>query len=121
MGVACGFCLELSPREGESCGEGLRYELDRGVFDAMVERGHAQIRKRGLRLMVNIQEPNRLNGALLKRGKRVCLLPAAEPPALDLVKRYYGFNPEEVANLQPLQFIGRNLDTGGELRGQIML
>jgi len=41
--------------------------------------------------------------------------------ALDLVRKYFGFDPEEVSNLQPLQFVARNLGSGGELRGQLEL
>ena len=31
----------------------------------------------------------------------------------------YGFDVEEVKALPDLQFVGRNLDSGGELRGRI--
>jgi len=43
------------------------------------------------------------------------------PAALDLVKKTHGFDAEEVSNLQPLQFVAWNLDSGGELRGSIKL
>jgi hypothetical protein len=31
----------------------------------------------------------------------------------------FGFDREEVANLPPLSYVARNLDSGGELRGVI--
>ena len=33
----------------------------------------------------------------------------------------YGFDVDEVKALPDLQFVGRNLDSGGELRGQIKI
>jgi hypothetical protein len=41
-------------------------------------------------------------------------------PALDVVE-LRGFAREEVSALKPLQFIPRNKDSGGELRGRIHL
>jgi hypothetical protein len=31
----------------------------------------------------------------------------------------YGFKPEEVQDVAPVQFVACNLDSGGELRGEI--
>jgi DNA helicase HerA-like ATPase len=76
-------------------------------------------RKRGLRLMVNTQQPNRLNSAVLNGASDMVCFRLQGPPALDLVKRFYGFDPEEVGGLAPLHFVARNLDSGGELRGRI--
>jgi hypothetical protein len=42
------------------------------------------------------------------------------PKTLDLVEDYE-FDRDEIANLQPLQFVARNMDSGGELRGAITL
>jgi hypothetical protein len=65
------------------------------------------------------QEPNRLNGAILNGVGELVAFRVRSPPALKLLESYYGFDPEEVSNLQPLQFVARNLDSGGELRGRI--
>jgi len=78
-------------------------------------------RKRRLHLMVNGQEPNRLNGTILNGVSEFVCFRLQSPAALDLVKKTYGFDAEEVSNLQPLQFVARNLDSGGELRGSIKL
>lgn len=78
-------------------------------------------RKRNLRLMVLTQEPNRFNSSILNGVPEfVCFKPQSRP-GLDLVQKYYGFDPEEVSNLQPLEFGARNCDSGGELRGKLTL
>lgn len=97
------------------------YQTPQGIpseLKTIVQSG----RKRGLRLMVNIQEPNRLNGTILNGASEFVCFRLQSPAALDLVKRYYGFDPKEVGNLQPLQFVARHLDGGGgELRGRIKI
>jgi len=40
------------------------------------------------------------------------------PRALDFAEEY-GFARAEVSALAPLQFVARNLDSGGELRGRV--
>ena len=92
--------------------QGIPYELK-----TIVQSG----RKRRLHLMVNGQEPNRLNGTILNGVSEFVCFRLQSPAALDLVKKTYGFDAEEVSNLQPLQFVARNLDSGGELRGSIKL
>jgi hypothetical protein len=76
-------------------------------------------RKRGLQLMVNIQQPNRLNDTIINGASEVICF-KLQGKSLETVERF-GFKPEEVEALQPLEWIGRNVDTGGELRGRIKL
>jgi len=93
------------------------YQTPQGIpieLQTIVQSG----RKRGLRLMVNIQEPNKLNATILNGVSEFICFRLQSPRALDLVKEY-GFDPDEVSALQPLQFVARNLDSGGELRGRI--
>ena len=75
-------------------------------------------RKPKLQLYVLTQEPNKLNSTFQgAMSELVCFRLQGEKQlrfASD-----FGFNAEEVANLGPLQFVARNLDSGGELRGKI--
>jgi hypothetical protein len=75
-------------------------------------------RKRGLHLLVNTQEPNRLNSSVLNGVSEFICFKLQSRPALDLVSNY-GFDPDEVQRLQQFQCIARNLDSGGELRGKL--
>jgi hypothetical protein len=77
-------------------------------------------RKRGLQLVVNTQEPHRLNGTI-KAGMSevICFRLQSEGP-LSFAKEF-GFDLDEVRALAPLQFVARNMDSGGELRGSIKL
>lgn len=77
-------------------------------------------RKRGLHLLVNTQEPNRLNSSILNGMSEFVCFKLQSNPALELAESY-GFNREEVAGLPALQFVARNLDSGGELRGKITI
>lgn len=77
-------------------------------------------RKRGLRLLVNIQEPHRLNGRIAAEMSELICFRLTLPRALDFAEEY-GFDRAEVAALAPMHCIARNLDTGGELRGQVKL
>ena len=77
-------------------------------------------RKRGLRLLVNIQEPHRLNGRIAAEMSELICFRLTLPRALDWAEEY-GFDRGEVADLAPLRFVARNLDTGGELRGGVKL
>lgn len=75
-------------------------------------------RKRGLRLLVNTQEPQRLHSTI-KGGMSevVCFRLQADGP-LSFAEEF-GFNRNEVSQLPPLHFVARNMDSGGELRGSI--
>lgn len=75
-------------------------------------------RKVGLALLVNTQRPNLLNGAILNEVSEMVCFRLQEGNALEKVSEY-GFDPEELRALPDLHLIGRNLDTGGELRGRI--
>lgn len=76
--------------------------------------------KRRLSLLVDTQQPQRLNPAIRScMGEIVCFRLQDSGP-LDFAEEY-GFNRDEVAGLDRLQFVARNLDTGGELRGRIPL
>lgn len=74
--------------------------------------------KRGLRTLVNTQEPQRLNGRLLAEMSELICFRLQLEKALDFAEQY-GFSRAEVSDLQPLQFVARNLDTNGELRSRL--
>jgi hypothetical protein len=95
------------------------YQTPHGIpieLQTIVQSG----RKRGLHLMANIQQPNRLNDALLNGVSEFVAFRLQSPKALDLV-RGFEFDPDEVANLAALQFVSRNMDSGGVLRGSVTL
>jgi hypothetical protein len=75
-------------------------------------------RKRGLALMVNTQLPNKLNGSILNEVSELVCFRLQQDKALEKVAEY-GFDAEELKALSDLQFVARNLDSGGELRGRI--
>lgn len=75
-------------------------------------------RKRGLHLIVNTQEPNRLNSSVLNGVSEMICFKLQSTPALETVAKY-GFNPDQVKELQQFECIARNLDSGGELRGKL--
>lgn len=75
-------------------------------------------RKRGLHLIVNTQEPNRLNSSVLNGVSEFICFKLQSTPALETVEKY-GFDPEQVKALQQFECIARNLDSGGELRGKL--
>jgi hypothetical protein len=76
--------------------------------------------KRRLYMLVDAHEPQKLNSAF-KAGMSevVCFRLQGDGP-LSFAEEF-GFNRDEVANLDRLQFVARNLDSGGELRGRIPL
>ncbi len=76
--------------------------------------------KRRLFLLVDTQEPQRLN-MTIKSGMSevVCFRLQGEGP-LSFAEEF-GFNRDEIANLDRLQFVARNMESGGELRGRIPL
>jgi len=75
-------------------------------------------RKRGLGLLVNTQRPNRLNDAILNEVSEMVCFRLQGDNALDKVAAY-GFDQEELKALPDLHLIGRNVASGGELRGAI--
>lgn len=75
-------------------------------------------RKRGLALLVNTQQPNKINGSILNEVSEMVCFRLQFDKALEKVQEY-GFNPDELKALPDLQFVSRNLDSGGELRGKI--
>jgi DNA helicase HerA-like ATPase len=77
-------------------------------------------RKRGLHLLVNTQEPNRINSSILGAVSESVCFRLQSRLALDVVESY-GFERDEVSGLEPMQFVARNLDSGGELRGRIRI
>jgi len=77
-------------------------------------------RKRGLHLLLNTQEPNRLNSTIINGASEIVCFRLQSRTALKMIADY-GFNGEEVASLPALQFVARNMDSGGELRGRIKL
>jgi len=76
--------------------------------------------KRRLYLMIDAHEPQKLNSTV-KTGMSevICFRLQGEGP-LSFAEEF-GFKRDEVANLPQLQFVARNLDSGGELRGRIPL
>ena len=75
-------------------------------------------RKAKVQLVVITQEPQRLNMTLKSAmSEVVCFRLQGEGP-LSFAEQF-GFDREEVANLPPLSYVARNLDSGGELRGVI--
>jgi hypothetical protein len=75
-------------------------------------------RKVRLQLFVNTQEPQRLNDTFKGGCSEVVCFRLQSEKQLAFA-REMGFDAEEVARLGPLQWIARNIDSGGELRGTI--
>jgi hypothetical protein len=75
-------------------------------------------RKVGLHLFVLTQEPNRLNSSIINGASEFVCFKLQSQAALDCVENY-GFNRDEISRLPEFHFVARNLDSGGELRGQI--
>jgi hypothetical protein len=75
-------------------------------------------RKRGLALLVNTQLPNKLNGSILNEVSEFVCFRLQQAKVLEKAGEY-GFDAEELKALPDLQFVARNLDSGGERRGRI--
>lgn len=75
-------------------------------------------RKRNLALLVNTQLPNKINGSILNEVSELVCFRLQLDIALEKVEQY-GFKPDELKALPDLDFIARNLDSGGDLRGRI--
>lgn len=74
-------------------------------------------RKRGLGLMVNVQMPQKLNGALLAEVTETVCFQLQHAKALELMASR-GFDPEQLLNLPPFRFVACAL-AGGQLAGTI--
>jgi DNA helicase HerA-like ATPase len=93
--------------------QGIPMELQR-----IVQSG----RKRGLHLIVNTQEPNRLNSSITNGVSEFVCFKLQSGPALEMVSGYpYSFDQEEIGALERLQLVARNMDSRAELRGRIKL
>lgn len=75
-------------------------------------------RKAGLKLIVITQEPARMNETLKGACSEIVCFRLQSPKQLDFVASL-GFDRDEIANLPPLAYVARNLDTGGEVRHTI--
>jgi hypothetical protein len=62
--------------------------------------------------------PNELNGSTLNEVSEFVCFRLQQDKALEKVGKYV-FGPEELKAQPDLQFVARNLDSGGELRGPI--
>jgi hypothetical protein len=75
-------------------------------------------RKAGLKLFALTQEPTRMNETLMGAcSEFVCFRLQSEKQLAFVAS--LGFNPEEIAQLPPLAYVARNLDSGAELRHTI--
>lgn len=77
-------------------------------------------RKPKLQLFALTQEPNKLNSTFQGAMSEFVCFRLQGDKQLGFAADF-GFNREEIANLDPLQYVARNLDTGGELRGTIKI
>lgn len=75
-------------------------------------------RKRKLHVVVDTQEPNQLHSSILNGASEIVCFKLQSGPALDKVESF-GFDPLEVERLQTFEFVARNCDSGGYLRGKI--
>jgi hypothetical protein len=91
------------------------YKIPLALTEAVQSGG-----KRGLGCLFNIQEPNRLHATIMNAVSEFVTFRLQSKQALDCAEEK-GFNRAEVAGLRPLQFVSRNLDSGGELRGVITI
>lgn len=76
--------------------------------------------KRRLACLINTQEPQKLNGRISAEMSELVCFRLQQPKALDFAAEA-GLSRDEVANLQPLAFVARNLDSGGVIRGRLKL
>jgi len=77
-------------------------------------------RHRRLHLMIVTTEPNKLNSSVLNGVSECVAFRLQSKQALALVTDQ-GFDANEVAALDRLQFVARNRDSGGELRGKVTI
>jgi len=75
-------------------------------------------RKLGLECFFNTQTPHLLHATIRNECSELVCFRLGDPRCLEM-PRDRGFNVEEIRALPDLQFIARNLDSGGELRGRI--
>jgi hypothetical protein len=72
----------------------------------------------GLGCMFATQTPEKLPGAIQNEISEIVCFKQGEGKALEWAKAR-GFDAAEITALPTLQFVARNLDSGGELRGRI--
>lgn len=77
-------------------------------------------RRVGLHLLVDTQEPNRLNSSIINGVSEFVAFKLQSPLALDVAENF-GLDRIEVKALKTFEFISRDLDGGGERRGKIAL
>lgn len=77
-------------------------------------------RRVGLHLLVDTQEPNRLNSSILNGVSEFVAFKLQSNLALGVTDDF-GFDREQVAALKQFEFISRDLDGGGERRGVLSL
>ncbi len=75
-------------------------------------------RKRGLGLMVCTQQPQKLPGTIQNELTEAVCFRLGFDRSLDLLAER-GMNTAEIAALPMLGYVARNLQSGGELRGQL--
>lgn len=76
--------------------------------------------KRRLALLINAQQPHLLHSVVKTCCSEIICFKLQGEGSLDWAEAQ-GFNRDEVANLPRLHFVGRSLDTGGELRGALKI
>lgn len=74
--------------------------------------------KRRLALLINSQQPHLLHSTIKACCSEIICFRLQGDGALDFAEAN-GFKRDDVANLPPLHFVGRSLDTGGELKGKL--
>ncbi len=97
------------------------YQTPQGIpleLQTIVQSG----RKRKLHLLVNTQEPNRLNSSITNGVSEFVCFKLQSGPALEMIEKYpYSFDPQEIGALDNLQLVARNMDSRAELRGTITI
>ena len=76
--------------------------------------------KRRLAFVINSQQPHLLNSTVKSCCSEIVCFRLQGEGSLKFAEQN-GFNRDEVANLPPLHFVGRSMDTGGERRGKLKI
>lgn len=74
----------------------------------------------GLQCMFNTQTPHKLPEAIDNEVSELVCFKLGGEDSLKFVRRK-GLDPAEIEGLAPLQYVARNIDSGGELRGRLKL
>src|ERR1044071_2725383 len=112
-------CQQLPGRKLSIIDEGWRYVAQRrypsGLANCVQSGGH-----QGLECMFNTQTPHALHEAIQNEcSEAVCFSLNGEKSLAWCAGR--GFDSQEISRLQPLEFVSRNVASGGELRGRIKI